>query len=70
MFKYSRGRRIPIGDKVVILELTDANGRQALESVNHCQRNDVDGVIIVYDVTSSSSFWNIEERLRMMKKYL
>ncbi len=60
VFYYSRGRRIPIGDKAVILELTDSNGRKALDSVNHCQRNDVDGVIIVYDVCYRTSFMTIE----------
>lgn len=58
-----RFRTITIDDKIVKLQIWDTAGQERFRTITSAYYRGADGIIMVYDVTSSESFDHVEEWL-------
>ena len=64
-----RFRTITINDKTVKLQIWDTAGQERFRTITSAYYRGADGIIMVYDVTSSESFDHVEEWLSEVDRY-
>lgn len=64
-----RFRTITIDDKIVKLQIWDTAGQERFRTITSAYYRGADGIIMVYDVTSSESFDHVEEWLSEVDRY-
>lgn len=64
-----RFRTITIDDKTVKLQIWDTAGQERFRTITSAYYRGADGIIMVYDVTSSESFDHVEEWLSEVDRY-
>lgn len=64
-----RFRTINIQDKTVKLQIWDTAGQERFRTITSAYYRGADGIIMVYDVTSSESFDHVEEWLSEVDRY-
>jgi len=64
-----RFRTITIDEKVVKLQIWDTAGQERFRTITSAYYRGADGIIMVYDVTSSDSFDHVEEWLSEVDRY-
>jgi len=64
-----RFRTINIKDKTVKLQIWDTAGQERFRTITSAYYRGADGIIMVYDVTSSESFDHVEEWLSEVDRY-
>ncbi len=61
-------KHVEVGDKKVKLQIWDTAGQERFHSITKSFYRHAKGIMLVYDVTSSSSFDNISKWLRNVKE--
>mmetsp|Transcript_23259 Transcript_23259/g.32521 ORF Transcript_23259/g.32521 Transcript_23259/m.32521 type:complete len:203 (-) Transcript_23259:414-1022(-) len=64
-----RFRTLNIKQKIVKLQIWDTAGQERFRTITSAYYRGADGVILVYDVTSSDSFKHVEDWLEQVNKY-
>lgn len=64
-----RFRTITIDDKTVKLQIWDTAGQERFRTITSAYYRGADGIIMIYDVTSSESFDHVEEWLSEVDRY-
>ncbi|KAH8741900.1 rab1a protein [Cryptosporidium ryanae] len=64
-----RFRTIKIGDKVIKLQIWDTAGQERFRTITSAYYRGADGVVLVYDTTSSSSFEHIDDWVTEVNRY-
>jgi len=64
-----RFRTITIGEHTVKLQIWDTAGQERFRTITSAYYRGADGIIMVYDVTSSESFDHVEEWLSEVDRY-
>lgn len=64
-----RFRTITIDEKIVKLQIWDTAGQERFRTITSAYYRGADGIIMVYDVTSSESFDHVEEWLSEVDRY-
>jgi Ras-related protein Rab-1A len=64
-----RFRTIHVQDKTVKLQIWDTAGQERFRTITSAYYRGADGIIMVYDVTSSESFDHVEEWLSEVDRY-
>jgi Ras-related protein Rab-1A len=64
-----RFRTVTIDSKIVKLQIWDTAGQERFRTITSAYYRGADGIIMVYDVTSSESFDHVEEWLSEVDRY-
>jgi len=64
-----RFRTVTIDEKIVKLQIWDTAGQERFRTITSAYYRGADGIIMVYDVTSSESFDHVEEWLSEVDRY-
>ncbi|KAL3127736.1 putative rab1a protein [Cryptosporidium parvum] len=64
-----RFRTIKIDDKIIKLQIWDTAGQERFRTITSAYYRGADGVVLVYDTTSTSSFDHIDEWVTEVNRY-
>ncbi|CAF0851479.1 unnamed protein product [Adineta ricciae] len=64
-----RNKLVTLGDKKIKLQIFDTAGQERFRSVTHSYYRDANALLLLYDVTSYSSFENISAWLSEIKEF-
>ncbi|KAK6589138.1 hypothetical protein RS030_223468, partial [Cryptosporidium xiaoi] len=64
-----RFRTLKIGDKVIKLQIWDTAGQERFRTITSAYYRGADGVVLVYDTTSSNSFEHIDDWIAEVNRY-